>query len=250
VNYFLLSMMGHQSPWWMTFKQAKDLGGFVRKGERSMPIVYWNFVERTDKETGEVESIPFLKHFSVFNSEQVDGIDAKIPDLPKARETTANQEAERIIADMPNRPAIIYGAFPIACYLPLEDTVKMTKPELCISDDRFNEVRLHEIVHSTAHPSRLNREKEMGGWHPFGSREYSKEELIAECGAAFLCAECGISQATIDDSASYIDGWIKNLKADNKLVVSAAAKAQKACDFILNRAEQHSEPQAKLAMAA
>jgi antirestriction protein ArdC len=89
-NYFLLSMMGHQSPWWLSFKQAKELGGFVRAGQKSTPIIYWNFVERTDKETGEVESIPFLKYFSVFNSEQVDGVDAKIPDLPEPRTMIAN----------------------------------------------------------------------------------------------------------------------------------------------------------------
>jgi antirestriction protein ArdC len=235
VNYFLLSMMGHRSPWWLTFKQAKDLGGFVRKGEHSMPITYWNFVEAEDRETGKPKSIPFLKHFNVFNSEQVDGIDAKIPDLPAPRETKPNEEAQAIVANMPNRPGITYGAFPIACYSPSEDTVKMTKAELCVSDERFNEVLLHELVHSTGHSSRLNREKEMGGWHAFGSKEYSREELVAEMGAAFLCSFCGIIQATIDDSASYIDGWVKHLKGDAKLVVQAAGKAEKAAKYILNQ---------------
>lgn len=228
-------MMGHRSPWWLTFKQAKDLGGFVRKGEYSMPITYWNFVEAEDRETGKPKSIPFLKHFNVFNAEQVDGIDAKIPDLPTPRETKPNEEAQALVANMPNRPGIVYGAFPIACYSPSEDTVKMTKAELCVSDERFNEVLLHELVHSTGHSSRLNREKEMGGWHAFGSKEYSREELVAEMGAAFLCSFCGISQATIDDSASYIDGWVKHLKGDAKLVVQAAGKAEKAAKYILNQ---------------
>ena len=235
VNYFLLSMMGFKSPYWLTFKQAKDLGGHVRKGEHAMPITYWNFVETLDKETGKPKSIPFLRYYSVFNSEQVDAIDAKIPEFNgKERETSANQEAERIVANMPNRPAIVNGPFSIACYSPSEDTVKMTEQKLCVSDERYYEVLLHELTHSTGHHSRLNREKEMGGWHSFGSREYSKEELVAEMGAAFLCAECGISQATIEDSASYIDGWVRHLKGDHKLVVHAAGKAQKAADYILN----------------
>src|SRR5260221_277995 len=233
-NYFLLSMMGYRSPWWLTYRQAQELNGQVRKGEKSTPIIYWNFVERTDKETGEVESIPFLKYFSVFSSEQIDGIDAKLPDLPKARETTANQEADRIVTNMPNRPAIVYGAFPVASYSPSDDTVRMTKAELCISDDRFNEVRLHELSHSVGHPSRLNRQIN----NVFGSPAYALEELCAECSAAFLCAECGISQATIDDSASYIDSWIKQLKGNPKLFVQAAGKAAKAADYILNHSEQ------------
>jgi len=243
-NYFVLSMMGYRSPWWCTYRQAQqELNGQVRKGERSTPIIYWNFVERTDKQTGEVESIPFLKHFNVFNSEQIDGIDARIPELPKARATTANQEADRIVDNMPNRPAIVYGTFPVASYSPSEDTVRMTKAELCVSDDRFNEVRLHEISHATGHSSRLNRPIN----NMFGSPDYVREELISECASAFLCADCGISQATIDDSASYIDNWIKHLKGDNKLFVAAAGKAAKAADYILNRAEQHAE---QLPMAA
>jgi antirestriction protein ArdC len=236
-------MMGYQSPWFLTYRQAQQIGGQVRKGAKSVPIIYWNFVDRTDKETGEVESIPFLKYFSVFNSEQIDGIDAKIPDLPKARETTANQEADRIVANMPNPPAIVYGAFPIATYSPSDDTVRMTKAELCVSDDRFNEVRLHEISHASGHSSRLNRPIN----NVFGSPDYAREELVAECASAFLCAECGISQATIDDSASYIDSWIKQLKGNPKLFVQAAGKATKAADYVMNRCEQ---PKHELPMAA
>jgi antirestriction protein ArdC len=116
VNYFLLCMMGFKSPYWLTFRQAKELGAFVRKGEHSMPITYWNFVtvEDKDKRPGEISSrekqIPFrLLH--VFNAEQVEELEGKIPALPKPRETTPNQEAERIVANMPNRPAIVNGPF-------------------------------------------------------------------------------------------------------------------------------------------
>jgi antirestriction protein ArdC len=233
-NYFLLSMMGYRSPWWLTFMQAKNLGGCVRKGEKSTPIIYWNLVERTDKETGEVESIPFLKYFSVFNSEQVDGIDARFPELPKTRATTANQEADRIVENMPNRPMIVYGTFPVASYSPSDDTVRMTKAELCVSDDRFHEVRFHEIGHASGSQNRLNRQIN----NVFGSPDYAREELCAECIAAFLCSECGISQATIDDSASYIDSWIRQLKGNPKLFVQAAGKAAKGADYILGRTEQ------------
>src|ERR1700722_13186151 len=118
INYFLLFMMGYKSPNWMTYNQAKALDGQVRKGEKSVPIVYWNFVEREDRETGKAKQITFLKYFSVFNAEQVEGIDPKIPGLPIERETTANQEAERIVTNMPNRPGVEHGAFSIACYSP------------------------------------------------------------------------------------------------------------------------------------
>jgi antirestriction protein ArdC len=156
-------------------------GGTRSQGEHSEPIVYWNFVERTEKETGDVKSVPFLKYFSVFNAEQVEGIDAQIPTAGTERETTANQEAELIVADMPNRPRIENGAFPIACYCPSSDTVQMTEQKkLCVSDGRYYEVLFHELIHSTGNKSRVNREKDMGGWQQFGSREYSKEELIAD----------------------------------------------------------------------
>jgi antirestriction protein ArdC len=235
INYFLLSMMGYRSPSWITYNQAKALDGQVRKGEKSVPIVYWNFVERQDRETGKAKQIPFLKYFSVFNAEQVEGIDPKFPSSAIERETTPNQEAERIITNMPNSPTIVNGDFPIACYSPSSDTVKMTEQKSCVSDERYYEVLLHELTHSTGHKSRLNREKEMGGWHAFGSKEYSREELVAEMGAAFLCSECGLSQSTIDDSASYIASWLQVLKVDPKAVVMAAGKAQKAADFILGR---------------
>jgi antirestriction protein ArdC len=233
-NYFILSMMGFESPWFLSFNQAKQLGGCVRKGSKGIPIIYWNFVERTDKETGEVENIPFIKYSTVFSSEQVDDIDAKIPDLPKARETTANQEANRIVACMPSPPAIVYGAFPVASYCPSDDTVRMTKAELCVSDDRFNEVRFHELGHATGSKGRLNRQIN----NVFGSPDYVREELVGECAAAFLCAECRISQATIDDSASYINSWINHLKGNPKLFVQAAGKAARAADYVMNRTER------------
>src|ERR1700730_7047907 len=163
VNFFLLSMMGYQSPYWLTYRQAQELGGNVRKGEHSVPIVYWNFVEREDKETGETKSVPFLKYFSVFNAEQVEGIDAQIPTAVTERETTANQEGELIVSNMPSRPRIENGAFPIACYCPSSDTVQMTAQKLCVSDERYYEVLFHALIHSTGHKSRLNRQKDMGG---------------------------------------------------------------------------------------
>jgi len=245
INYFLLGMMGYSSPHWMTFSQAKSEGGMVRKGEKSMPIVYWNFSEREDKETGEKKSIPFLKHFNVFNAEQVDGIDARIPEPSGGRETNANALADQIIADMPNRPVIKTGEFASASYSPSGDTVRMTEQKLCVSDSAYYSTLLHELIHSTGHPSRLNR----AFGNSFGSSGYSREELIAEMGACFLCSEVGIAQETEDNSASYIASWIKVLKGDPKAVVAAAGKAQKAANFILNTKAQN-EKGNELAIAA
>jgi antirestriction protein ArdC len=231
INYFLLGMMGYSSPHWLTFNQAKDQGGMVRKGQKSMPIVYWNFSEREDKKTGENKSIPFLKYFNVFNAEQIDGIDARIPKPSDGRETNANELAEQIIATMPNRPVIKTGEFAAASYSPSADIVRMTAQKFCVSDSAYYSTLLHELVHSTGHHSRLNRP--LGD--SFGSTGYSREELIAEMGAAFLCAECGIAQETEDNAASYVASWLRVLKNDPKAVVTAAGKAQKASDFILNK---------------
>ncbi len=241
VNYFLLSMMQYRSPYWLTFKQAKSLGGNVRKGEKSTPIVFWSFtdVKDPDSRPGEISSRDkrhaFLKRFNVFNQEQVDGIELKaMPETPSGRDTSPNDTADAVIHSMHNAPTIDYVDSPSAFYRPSTDTIQMTNKQHCVNDDRFYEVLFHELTHSTGHKKRLARDG-VGNSHAFGSREYGREELIAEMGAAFLCAECGISQGTIDDSSAYIDNWLKLFRSDTKILIQAAGKAQKACDFILGR---------------
>ena len=249
INHFLLSGLKYGSEFWLTYKQAQDLGGNVKKGEKSQFVVFWKFLDVEDKETGERKDIPFLRHYCVFNAQQCEGIDYTKLLEPVERISDPIAAGERIVEQMPNRPRLVIDHTPKAYYSPSEDFVHMTERPACISDSAYYDTLFHELTHATGHKSRLDRMEHDTAWHRFGSKPYANEELVAEMGAAMLCAESGIFQETEENSAAYIANWLSKLSNDNKLVVHAAGKAQKAADFILNRAEQHSEPQ-PLAIAA
>lgn len=233
INAFLLGCLGYEEPFWLTFKQAKQLGGSVRKGEKSTPVVFWKWLEKRDGETDEVERLPLLKHYRVFHVSQCDLPDGKVPVIEPSEETefVPIEACERVVSEMPNAPTIEVGGGR-ACYQPGEDRVRMPKREAFARVEDYYATLFHELVHATGHTSRLNREgiRELSR---FGSKNYSQEELVAEVGAAFLCGHCGIAIATIENTASYIDGWLKKLRRDKKLVVQAAAQAQKAADHVL-----------------
>jgi antirestriction protein ArdC len=169
---------------------------------------------------------------------------------PVERISDPIESAERIINGMPNRPRLVIDGTTKAFYSPSEDFVHMTERSACVSDSAYYDTLFHELTHSTGHKSRLDRMECDTAWCKFGSKPYANEELLGECGAAFRCAEAGIFQETLENRTSYIATWLTKLSNDNKLVVHAAAKAQKAADYILNRAVQHSEPQAQLEVAA
>jgi antirestriction protein ArdC len=246
VNVFLLHAMSYQSPFWVTFNQAKELGGSVRKGEHACPVVFWKWlqVEAQGEPTGK-KNVPFLRYYSVFNVSQCEGIpQEKIPALNgNTREHSPIVEAERIVLNMPKKPEIRHGGGR-ACYSPRLDLVAMPQPETFRSGQDYYSVLFHELTHATGHESRLNR-KGVGGadgeWSAFGSTPYAREELLAEMGAAFLSGQAGIVERTIENSAAYVQSWLQRLKDDNRLVVQAAAQAQKAADFILGRQAQVSE---------
>jgi antirestriction protein ArdC len=235
INYFLLGACSKaSSPYWLSFHQAQELGGYVRRGERSEIVVFWKFLEVEDKETGEKKEIPFLKYSHVFNAQQCEGL--KLPPTtqgPAARNTNPIKEAQAIVENMPNRPRLEIDAVPTAYYSPAGDYVHMTARERCVNDEAFYSTLFHELSHSTGHPSRLNREQDMGGWHRFGSITYANEELVAEMGAAQLCAHAGIFQQVENNTAAYIASWLSKLHNDKTLVVKAAGKAQKSTDYIL-----------------
>ncbi|KKK79905.1 hypothetical protein LCGC14_2828810, partial [marine sediment metagenome] len=143
------------------------------------------------------------------------------------------QAAQATVRAMPNRPGIVHG-YTGAAYSPRTDIIRMPKPERFDSNESYYSTLFHELTHSTGHTDRLGRK---GIMEPvmFGSSDYSREELVAEMGSAFLCGETGILETCIDRTSAYIEGWLKALRGDRKLVVVAAAQAQKAADFILNR---------------
>jgi antirestriction protein ArdC len=242
VNVFLLHAMSYTSPFWLTFKQAQELGGHVRKGEKSCPVVFWKWLDVENKGAGKTERVPFLRYYSVFNAAQCEGIDGHVPSVNGAtREHSPVETAERIVQGMPQRPLIKHGQAQ-AFYHPTDDFVGLPNPEQFRSGEGYYTVLFHELTHSTGHESRLARKGVTGSdgqWSAFGSNPYAKEELVAEMGSAFLCGQAGIVERTIENSAAYVASWLSRLKDDCKLVVQAAAQAQKAADFIL--AVNHNE---------
>ncbi|WP_425395035.1 ArdC family protein [Aeoliella sp.] len=238
INVFLLAltawMEGYGSSHWLTYKQAKECGGSVKKGEKGTGVIFWRWFEKENADTGDVDRLPVLRHYTVFNAEQCDGVTApdQIPEEP-LNDFTPIQRCEQILAGYRNPPTIEHRG-KAACYLPREDKIRIAEPERFVTTEDYYATLWHECVHSTGAEKRLNREAESDiGGHVFGSPEYGKEELVAEMGAAFLCAHAGISPPTIENAASYIDGWRKKINGDKKLVILAAAKGQAAADYIL-----------------
>ncbi len=248
INVFLLSSLGYQNPHFLTFKQANELGGYVRKGEKSCPVIFWKWLEVENEESEDVNTegksvsrVPFLRYYNVFNMAQTEGIPTdKIPPL----KVTPNsfdpiESAQAIINAMPKKP-LIQNTEARAYYRPSADTVNMPPAEAFQSPEDYYSTLFHELVHSTGHESRLNR-KGVTEVAAFGSHAYSNEELCAEMGSAFLCGKAEIVERTIENSAAYIQNWLKALKNDNRFVIYAAAQAQKAADFILGKSFEDSE---------
>ena len=234
VNVFLLATASYDASDWLTFRQANLWGGHVRKGERGWPVVFWSVRETIDPATGQKDRQFILRQYTVFNVEQCDGLPAVLtqPAAPQI-DFQPIAECERIVAGLPaNRPAVEHGGTR-ACYSPSLDRVQMPKPERFESAEAYYSVLFHELTHATGHPSRLNRPG-ITDVAPFGSPVYSREELVAEMGAAFLCGQAGIDAPALEvNQAAYLAGWLRQLRGDSRLVVQAAAQAQKAADWIL-----------------
>jgi len=233
INLWLLSMLGYERNYFVTFKQLRELlGGKVKKGEKAIPVIFWHWKEVTDEDSGEVRKIPFLRYYLVFNVSQCTGIEDKVPGGPMNRIIDPVEECERVIAGMPNKPAIKHAGDK-AFYNPLKDVVNIPKMNAFDSSEGYYNTIFHELVHSTGHPARLNR-RELVLMTEFGSEPYSVEELTAEMGTCYLMSFCGFNGKNVVISASYIGGWLEKLKNDKRFVIYAAAKAQQAVDFILN----------------
>ncbi len=235
INVFLLGSLGYMSPYWLTFKQAQSLGGHVNKGEKGTPVVFWKTYKQNEigPDTRKVkeQSRFVLRYYRVFNIEQCTLPPEEIPQAdPTTKEFDPIPKAESVVEAMPNAPEVTHQS-QRACYSPKLDVVNMPRPESFDTPENYYSTLFHELTHSTGHESRLNRK---GITDPvrFGSHSYSKEELIAEMGSAFLSGHCGIEDRILDNSAAYINGWLGRLRNDPKLVVMAAAKAQKSSDYI------------------
>lgn len=234
-NLLMLMYAPYASRGWMTYKQAQSIGGQVRKGERGRAIVFWKF-DRKDALTLDKKA-PMMRTYTVFNVDQIDGLPISLPldalDLANFEPLEEGRKVVDAFMSSASHPTLAHGGGS-AFYRPSADHVQMPPREAFYSPHGYYSTLFHEFTHSTGHASRLDRQKL--GKSYFGSESYSEEELVAELGAAFIAAECGISTAEqLDQSASYIKGWLSKLRDDARMVVLAAQRAQKAADFILGR---------------
>jgi antirestriction protein ArdC len=229
INMFLLSVIGYEVPLFLTFKQVTERGGNVKKGSKGLPIIYWSTFDGEERdEEGNARKIAFLRYYTVFNASQIENVP-----FPKVESRTGEafkplEVAEGIVTGWTTAPRIVHG-FRQACYIPAADVIQMPSPGSFDNPGAYYATLFHELGHATGAAARLDRK--MGG--RYGSEDYSREELVAEMTSAFLCAHCGIDNSTITQQAAYLAGWLKALKEDPKMVVQAAAQAQKAANMIL-----------------
>ena len=243
VNVFLLWGTRHTSPFWLTFKQALELGGNVRKGEKGSQIVFYKQLCSRENKTEEVpagrdgkttnERAPFvLTYYTVFNVEQCEGLTIPMVESAPIQSVSVSETCEAIVNGWATRPAIRteVASEGRAYYRPNTDSVHLPARFRFIDTAHYYATLFHELVHSTGHESRLAR----AFGERFGDESYSKEELVAETGAAFLCALVGIAtKHTEQNTTAYIQNWISKLEQDNRLIVQAAASAQRAVDLIV-----------------
>jgi antirestriction protein ArdC len=222
---------GFNSPYWMTFKQAKELGAHVRKGERGNPVVYANTITKTEEGedgTEEERTIPFMKACSVFNVEQIDGLPERYYAKPEPV-IDAAQRIEHADGFFAATGADIRHGGNRAYYSGGSDHVQMPPFECFRSPESYYATLAHELAHWTKHKARLDRE--FGG-KKWGDEAYAREELVAELGAAFLCADLALTPEPGTDHAAYIQSWLKVLNDDKRAIFEAAAHAQRAADFL------------------
>ena len=227
------SVQGFAAPIWMTYRQAAELGAHVRRGETGSPVVYANALIRTEQDaaTGDdVErAIHFLKGYTVFNLEQIEGLPARfhVPaDRPRLDPSTRIERADRFFAA--TGAELSHGGSR-AFYRPSTDSIVLPVFEAFRNAESYYSTLAHETTHWTSHESRLSRDF---GSRRFGSESYAVEELVAELGAAFLCADLDLALELREDHASYIANWLKVLKDDSRAIFTAASHAQRAVDFL------------------
>jgi antirestriction protein ArdC len=239
INRFLLGLTaaeeGYSSPYWGTYRQISELGGQVRKGERSTLVVFWKQArtEQQDSQTGEltVKQLPVLRYYRVFNAAQADQLPGRFHPAPGNRSEIAHPQAV-LDGYLANGPTLVHVAGERADYHPATDIIRLPPRAQFRTPEGYYATAFHEAGHSTGHPARLNRPG-VAAFDHFGSGRYAREELIAQMTSSLLCAQTGIDDpVTFANSASYIAGWLRALDNDHRLVIAAAAHAQRASDLI------------------
>lgn len=233
----------YRAPYFITFKQAQELGGRVKKGQKGTPIVYWKIFEAKEKEQpvdlaaeGKdrpcTRFVPFL--WTVFNIDQVEGVDFQLPTVPERSGPQILEACQQVVDGFPQpSPKVLHGGTQ-AYYAPVKDIVQMPDPRRFVSSEAYHATLFHELIHATGHPTRLNRFAPEETTARFGDEAYSREELVAEMGASFLCAFTGIKEAVFQNSVAYLQGWISRLQEDKTMIIYAGTKAFKAASYILD----------------
>jgi len=228
INALLLSCMSYPAPYFLSKKQIKDRGGKIKKGEKGNMVVFfkmWEVPGQTD-DNGKPKKIPFLRYYLVWNVTQCDGIEYPKPE-PRTETIDPIADCETIWDNWEDAPPVVTGNK--AAYNRAADQIEMPDMQLFETAEEYYSTKFHEGIHGTGHEKRIGRD--LTG--RFASGSYSREELVAEIGAAMLCGIAGIDAKTIENSAAYCAHWAGKLKDDEKLIVKAAGQAQKAADYIL-----------------
>ena len=222
----------YASPFWLTYNKAQELGAQVRKGERGTMVVYANRIERTETNARGEEvdtSIPFLKAYTVFNAEQVDGLSAGFQAAAAPPALSPVERMEHAEAFFRNTGADIRTGGDRAYYSKHSDHVQLPPIEVFVDPQAYYATGLHELAHWTRHPARLNRDF---GQKKFGDEAYAGEEIVAELTSVFLAADLGIEIEPRADHASYIANWLQAMKDDKRFITTAAGHAQRAADYL------------------
>ena len=221
---------------YLTFAQCQKEGGKIKKGAKSQMVVFWKWVETEDEETYEKKQVPFLRYFNVFHIDQCEGLKAKYTQELPETSADADQTAEAIIAGYIQKSGVrlLHNEGDRAFYQPLTDSITLPLRAQFREIAEYYSTAFHELTHSTGHTSRLDRLEKTAF---FGSEAYSKEELIAEIGAATLVNHAGLETPdSFRNNAAYIQNWLSVLQNDKRFIVSAAGKAEKAVNMILGEA--------------
>jgi len=244
INILVLGLTPYTSRYWVTYRQAAMLGGHVRKGEKATFVVYWKWrtpeeLKRIGDRTGKTNLAPCYPFASaVFNLDQVEGIARPEDDVPNQNHNRLDI-AERLFDVMPDKPQIVHAVTKEPAYSARLDRVTLPHLSQFESADEYYNALYHELAHASGHPRRLNRFAVAPTPEADRFEAYSIEELVAEFGAAFLCAFAGISNPASEDlQASYIAGWSQALRKDNRLIVRAASAAQRAADYVRGKTVQ------------
>lgn len=246
INMILMNCLPYPIPYYMTFKQVQEKGGRIKQGAKAELVFYFNilFKDKADntiskeqasileRQGAEVKVLKYLKYYNVFNIKDIEGIEYASPDITLNPHEKL-ERCENIILNMPNAPEMIHQDLSQAYYNKVHDFVNMPEIGQFQSPEEYYVTFFHELAHATGHQKRVNRPG-ITEAEKFGDKKYSEEELIAEMAASFLSAQVSIDyDPIIENTAAYLQGWLKVLKEDKMFIFKVAAEAQKAADYVL-----------------